>query len=293
MEDLEKYRDILNHQRTDKSDDVAEFLIKASKAKLPASKHKEDIWKQIESSIDEPKKKQKTFSILPLIGIAASITLIAVYFIFLKPSSNEVFVLSTPLAQTKEVSLPDGSIVQLNASSKLEYNQKWERQVNLEGEAFFEVKKGSRFEVNTANGKITVLGTSFNVYARGSQLEVACKTGLVNVAITDKSFSENISPGEVIILKEDTVKKETRIVELMGKWHTGEFYFDNQPFNDVLNELHRQFGMEFLTADTVDQKFTGFFNTNSVEQALDMVCLPLDLSYEKVGEQNYIIRKNY
>ena len=293
MSDLDKYKDIINHQEVAGEDELAQFLKEAAKAKVPAGKGKQVIWDQIEDHIDEGEQRT-TFKRWPVLGIAASVALI-VTFLFVLPSkdaSDPLVSYRTLQAEQAKIELPDGSLVEMNANSELTFEKDWNRKVTLTGEAFFEVKEGSLFEVATPTGVIAVLGTSFNVFARQDELEVACKTGKVAVHIPSKDFEEAISPGEAILFKADTVKKMQYIPELIGKWNQGEFYFNGRLLTEVIEELQRQFDIDVQVADSLDQKFTGFFSSSDVETALDMVCLPLDLTYEQVADKNFVIHKN-
>ena len=82
------------------------------------------------------------------------------------------------------VKLPDNSEVAINNNSEIEY-QKWfwknNRTIDLKGEAYFKVAKGKTFEVNTNLGKVTVLGTQFNVNSKDNTFEVTCYEGKVKV----------------------------------------------------------------------------------------------------------------
>ena len=101
------------------------------------------------------------------------------------------------------VILPDGSIAQLNGSSTLKYHPYWwniSRNISLEGEAFFEVAKGSKFSVESKNGTTSVLGTSFNIYARSNQYEVVCVTGKVWVENATGEVSTIITPNQKAVL---------------------------------------------------------------------------------------------
>ena len=67
---------------------------------------------------------------------------------------------STAFGEQKVIELPDGSLVTMNSKSTIEFNpDSWEssRILNLSGEAYFKVKKGSQFTVNTSNGDVVVL----------------------------------------------------------------------------------------------------------------------------------------
>ena len=82
--------------------------------------------------------------------------------------------------------MPDGSSVNLNAGSELEYtsfNWKKNRVLSLGGEAFFKVKKGKTFTVITKEGNVKVLGTQFKVKSREKLYEVTCFEGKVQVVI--------------------------------------------------------------------------------------------------------------
>ncbi|WP_420315908.1 FecR family protein [Ekhidna sp.] len=291
MSDLDKYRKILNHQEDKVNDELSQFLDKTSKAKLPKGKTKDQIWSQIESAINEEKK---TVPIWTYISIAASLILVAsLVFLFNRSETTPVKELSytIPVADSQIIDLPDGSRVTVNANSSINFSEKWDRKVKLEGEGFFEVVEGSKFTVATSNGSVEVLGTSFNVYSRDSVFEVACKTGKVKVEIPSKSISEALTPGESIRLETDTIKRTSLDVELVGKWKSGEFYFSEQRLSNVLKEVERQFGVSVILPDSSDFVFDGYFTNKSIESALDMVCLPLGLTYEETGNKTYAIKE--
>ena len=113
---------------------------------------------------------------------------IAVFALF---NNDKVNRFQTKLAQNETITLPDNSIVTLNESSQLEYNaSQWDkkRALTLKGEAFFDVEKGQRFDVTTTFGKVSVLGTEFNVISRDSLFKVSCFEGLVQVNYNNKSL---------------------------------------------------------------------------------------------------------
>lgn len=292
MSDLDKYRKIFDHEPAEVNDELAEFLRKSANAKIPKGKSKEDIWSKIESEIEEPKTSVPLWTYL---SIAASVLLvIAFVFIFTskeEPLAPTLLAFSSNVAESKTIDLPDGSQVILNASSTISYIDQWNREVTLEGEAFFEVVKGGKFSVNTNIGSVEVLGTSFNVYARDSTFEVACKTGKVKVQIPSKSIEEPLAPGQTIRLETDTIKRSSLDTELVGKWQAGEFYFSEQKLSNVLKEVERQFNVAINLPDTTDTIFDGYFTNKDIESALEMVCLPLGLTYEKTGQTSYAIKE--
>ena len=117
-----------------------------------------------------------------ILRIAAAIALIfAASYFYISTLDESV---STQYAERSEVRLPDNSEIILNADSRISYSDKnWkkERNVSLQGEAFFKVAKGQKFTVATKDGLETVLGTQFNVENRKGFFEVTCYEGLVSV----------------------------------------------------------------------------------------------------------------
>ncbi len=75
------------------------------------------------------------------------------------------------------VNLPDASKITLQKNTRVgykKYSWPFNREVTLEGEAFFEVAKGETFTVTTSNGSVKVLGTSFNVNTKNDLLLISC-----------------------------------------------------------------------------------------------------------------------
>ncbi|MEO9870528.1 FecR family protein [Ekhidna sp.] len=289
MSDSEKYRDLLNHESSSMNDELAEFISKSAGAKIPAGRGKEDIWNQIDSQTVN--REKSSIRIWPLIGIAASLLIATFVFVFFFNSTSAIIDIRTGLAESKAVKLPDGSQVTLNANSQISYSEDWNRTLSLEGEGFFEVVKGGKFQVQTSVGVVEVLGTSFNIFVRDSIFEVACKTGKVNVKIPSKSFDQSLTPGDLVRLESDTVRQTKRTTELVGKWKLGEFYFNEQRLSNVLQEMERQFNVSLVVADSSNYEFSGYFTNKNIEKALEMVCLPLGLTYEKTGAKAYAIRE--
>ena len=183
-----------------------------------------------------------------------------------------------------EYSLPDGSIVKLNQNSIASYNSStWflNREINLEsGEAFFEVEKGEKFTVETLKGDIIVLGTSFNVSLRNENLQVACKTGKVEVKLAEGGEPVLLTPGTGIDLATTKNKPVEIQATKIGLWTLGEFAFENVSVSEVFETIHAQTEYEFEIPEDIDLKYSGQFNLNqTIEEILDIVCIPLNLTY--------------
>jgi transmembrane sensor len=194
--------------------------------------------------------------------------------------------------QQNDFKLPDGSLVSLNADTKITFSKnrfKQKRNVEMEGEAFFNIQKGSTFTITTNLAEIKILGTSFNVYARDNQFKVSCFTGKIRV--TSGEQSEIIIPNETAYIENNklmVIKEEN--INSTAIWRVGEFNYENIPLNLVFNEIERQFNVTFVLPNFEGKKFTGSFSNKNLVQALDIICIPMGLTYE-IGSNSKITIK--
>ena len=151
-----------------------------------------------------------------------------------------------------------------------------DRMLYLDGEAFFEVKKGSKFSVTTDQGTVSVLGTSFNVCDRPGRFEVQCKTG--KVAVANRSQEVILTPG-LATDNSNGELAEAYAIAVDRNWTEGVFSFDADPMTFVLSELERQFDVQISANGTEELLYTGEFNKNDLETALMVVCGPMGLDY--------------
>ena len=154
--------------------------------------------------------------------------------------------------ERKDVTLPDGSTIAMNENTLLSYPENFaERNVNLEGEAFFKVERmeDSPFTITSGDATTTVLGTSFNVraYPEEADVEVTVKTGKVALALKEKKTAPVIlEAGASGVFKKAEVKVEK--VELdhanADAWRTMKLEFDDVLMKDVISTLERYFNAE-------------------------------------------------
>ncbi|MFT7381633.1 MAG: transmembrane sensor [Roseivirga sp.] len=274
-----------------------------SKLELSYKKSKADVWSELASIIDEAPAneeimatppKAKSISWIPL-SIAASIVLFLSFGLFARLYTQTIEVGAGELSSH---TLPDGSIVHLNAVSSIHYNPYWwrfNREVGLEGEAFFEVEKGERFTVISKLGSTQVLGTKFNIYARGDAYEVFCETGKVQVS--DSQLAKVILlPGEFAEIKANKVAKSTAQVQstIILAWRRGQFMYNTTPFAKVFSDLERQYDVTILIEDQTiaTENYTGIFERpEQIEDALKIISLGFDLTFEKKVDGSYLIKK--
>lgn len=170
-------------------------------------------------------------------------------------AANEYHTITTPAGGQYQVTLPDGSHVWLNAASSLRYPVKFaqqSRQVELSGEAYFEVNKqagGRRFIVQTGGQQVEVLGTHFNV--SGYANDAAIKTTLL-----EGSVSVRNNPGNTVLLKpgqmavnnqaQGAIRVTPADVEDVMAWKNGLFIFNNEHIRDIMTKLARWYDIDVV-----------------------------------------------
>ena len=220
------------------------------------------------------------------LSIAASILVVlGCYFAF----NFEEITYKTSYAEQKTINLPDGSEVVLNAKSVINFNEKdWlnNRTILLKGEAFFKVKKGSTFSVQTPNGLVTVLGTQFNIKDTDTFFEVVCYEG--KVSVTNNKKEHVLSPGNAIrkIDGKDSEKHDKE--NSLPSWLNGESSFVSVPLKYVILELEKQYNIQ-IDAHRIDDSiiFTGSFSNKDLKLALVSVFKTMDIHYVK--EKNGVL----
>jgi ferric-dicitrate binding protein FerR (iron transport regulator) len=235
--------------------------------------------------------KVRTLNIKTFYKAAAVLTVLltSAYFLFYNTTSS----FETQIAQTKTFHLPDDSEVLLNAASKITFNEKkWadKRALTLEGEAYFQVKKGQTFSVNTTDGVVKVLGTHFNVKQRKNYFEVNCFEGLVSVTHNNKTVK--LPPGKSFRLINNNIEEVPDFDAQNPSWMQSESSFDRIPLDQVIAELERQYDIKVKTEGVNTSKlFTGSFTHNDKKIALEAISIPLKLSYRLEGKT--VILYNY
>ncbi len=210
-----------------------------------------------EKKIIRIEKRRKILSISKIAAIillACSLT-----FLFYKFKSESSLhnlkytSVTSPFGTRKLTTLIDGTTVWLNSGSKLTFSNQFNKQlreVELDGEAFFEVTKNHEkpFIVNIGGLKTKVLGTSFDIqaYANSDDVKVALVTGKIWLTTPDQKH-KILTPNQSISYN----KKKHRLSELIkanttkyAAWKDGELIFNNEPLPDVCKSLERTFNLK-------------------------------------------------
>lgn len=233
--------------------------------------------------------------------VAASVILVAgLTWLLLNKDNNKQTVVETGAHKDSRstMTLPDGSIVRLNAKSKVRYAEGFakSREVYLEGEAYFEVahNKNSPFIVHTSEADIKVLGTKFNVrnYSNEHRMEAALLTGSIELTLrADTGHKILLKPSDKIIVKKDedggsaiTPAASDKKVELTSinlqdsvivetSWLNDKMGFYDKPFSEIALDLERQFdvNIEFKNQAVSGYKYTGVYDEDNAEDILKIL----------------------
>ena len=240
-------------------------------------------------------KDVKVITLNPLrklwrLAAAIAVIFIASYF-YISTLDESV---STQYAERSEVRLPDNSEIILNADSRITYSEKnWdkERNISLQGEAFFKVAKGQKFTVATNDGLVTVLGTQFNVENRKGFFEVTCYEGLVSVIFNGEETK--LPAGNSFIAINGSVLKTESPVNTTPSWMSNESTFKSIPLNYVLDEFERQYDVKIKTQNVnLEQLFTGSFSNTNINLALQSISTPSQIKYELEGNNVLFYAEN-
>lgn len=243
-----------------------------------------------------PKKSARIISFPNYIkyGIAATILIFGTWFFFFYHQSKLIQIVASE--EKIEGTLPDQSTFVLNLGSELAYDEKnWgtERRLDLEGEAFFEVKKGATFNVYTKNGIVQVLGTQFNVWSRDDILEVTCQSGKVAVLSSNQKLLKELNPREVVrILPDQSIEEWTVSAAEKADWIKGLSSFKNVPLATVLDEIERQFAVTINSQNINQQEeLSCNFQHKDLNLALKTSLTSLGIQYRIDGKTVLIFKE--
>jgi transmembrane sensor len=224
-------------------------------------------------------------------------------------NAQQSLTVSTAYGQIRTLSLPDGSVVTLNANSTLRYAKKWDveqvREVWINGEAFFKishlhrtgkVKEGERFIVHAQKLNVEVLGTSFDVHNRRGNVQVALLTGSVGLQVKgeDKPVLKLI-PGELAEYREKKklISKMRVKVSDYAAWKNGELFLNNTPLKEILLLIEDSYGYKTILKEPAleNRKLSGRFSFSSEDAFFRAISTSLGISIVKDQSSHQLIIK--
>lgn len=271
--DFEKYQKIKNYTAHLEVDDMDEDTILAN-----ILKQKKETPKVI------PLSQNWIFRAAAIFVLALGVTFAVKNFVPQIQTAN--------FGERSTFSLPDNSEVVLNSGSEINY-KKWNwdnnRHLELQGEAYFRVAKGKKFEVQTSLGKVSVLGTQFNVKARKNRFDVICYEGRVKV---------NYGNAQTILTRGESVTFEngkqfsTPVKSSKPEWIDNQICFNKENIKSLLDELERQYNITIeLNSKDTTSLFTGKLPTNDLNVALNIISTTYHLEAKKVANNKIIFDK--
>ncbi len=202
----------------------------------------------------------------------------------------ETLVFSAPKGNISQVTLADGSTIWLNSASKATItthgNKKVE--VDLEGEAFFDVphNESREFLVQTGKYRLRDMGTRFNVNynPQNNLLSTALFEGAIEFSRNNKVILDNLEPGAMFSLNLNTRKLAfaKADVEFVTAWKEGKFVFVNKTLGQIAGELEEWYDVKFEFKDekVKEEIFSGVIKRRtSMEHLLKVLKLSAKMDY--------------
>lgn len=204
-----------------------------------------------------------------------------------------------PKGQKLTTYLPDGSKVILNSQSKITYKTSYandERLVQLEGEAFFEVRKNplKPFRVIANGVSTTALGTSFNVNTKNNRIEVALVTGQVKV---EKGMDQFVilSPGKSAVMDFEGFFKVEKFnyLDKVG-WKDGTLVFNDDSLSEIIEKLEDWYGVRFIASNEFINNFhySGNYKNETLEDVLNGISFVHNFEFKIVEDTVEIFTDN-
>jgi transmembrane sensor len=215
----------------------------------------------------------------------------------LRMLTNRQQQLATAFGEITLRTLPDGSEVTMNANSRLRLSSHWQdgtdREVWIEGEAFFHVQKTprkSRFIVHTDRFDVIVTGTQFNVVNRGEKDNVMLREGRVIVHPLDGGDLAMI-PGDFVQWNGIGLEKGRIKSDSLLAWKKHELLFDKTPLKDVVGIIKDQYGVQIALEDQsiADSTISGIMRNDNLDVFLQ--ALETTSDYEVIRKDGKIAIK--
>ena len=243
---------------------------------------------------------RRLLRIAATVAIIITTTFFAYNYVQNNSANNRVYITYSTLSAKSKVLLPDSTEVWLNAHSSITYNfnKKLEqREVNLSGEAYFNVKQDVEkpFLVAANGTQIKVHGTQFNVnsYVSSSKVLVSLYKGSVSMKAGDKDVF--LKPGEegLYDVKNKNISVSKGDVEFAKIWTSDKIRFENKNLREVCRYLSKWFGirMDIDTAINNKQSYTFTFRGQSLEEVVSTMASIQSFNYEIDEKRNKVTIK--
>jgi len=250
----------------------------------------EDMWADFEKrqpqkseqhkNTKSPKKTPSNNRPWLLVFLFATALATGIWFFFnQKPATKKT---KTSPAKTETIIYADGTKVHISPNSSVEYDEtNWasKREIRLDGQAFFEVEKGSPFRVITQQGIVEVYGTQFDIWEMGDLMRVQCFEGTIKVSSGGQS--KELKQNQKIFIDKSALQKIENIVSSQPDWMQSQRIYQKMPLRWVLKDLERFYDIKTnTTAVSIADNFAGVIPTNDLTKALTYLTKTVNWNYE-------------
>jgi ferric-dicitrate binding protein FerR (iron transport regulator) len=286
-------------------EDMEGFWQDAEKIGLFSKIDKDSDWEKVRVRIQIPRERKyvRIPTGLYLARIAAMLILVSgLSFGFYKlltsvQKPETTFVSLTAMHGLKEIGLPDGSCVTLNAGSTLTYKNDFSvhtREVILDGEALFDVKHDPEhpFRVFTGESMVEVTGTRFNIREAEGSVQVAVLDGTVILSSSVNHGKKiSISANQSGYLHTDReLKLENKVETNVLSWKTGYLIFDESPIDSALMDIAHHFRKDLMLESDIKDQITAEFQNQTLDEILEELRVVAGLKFDTTGNA-LIVRK--
>jgi len=252
--------------------------------------------------LDNVKISDNQFNFRILLRIAAVLLIgvlfstVAYYLISEKSKINWMVADTYQNTNNSKIVLADGSVVYLNANSKLYYPEKFgetDRTIEFEGDAFFEITKNPQkpFVIKAKGAEIRVLGTSFNVNTNvvSKEIEVLVETGKVKLSsLGNKENYKVLMPGYIGAIKKHEVSVEKNTDKNYLSWRTKKFDFnENIKLGNAVEILNRAYHTNIRCGNELvyNKILNTQFDNDPLDKILNLICSSFSLKKNLVKDE--------
>lgn len=273
----------------------------------------ERMYRRLNQELDEEKKQTRVVALRPRFSwkvwqrVAVACIIIVLSLINYNMNDKRIqlstqnFTVSAEKGQRAFVTLPDSTKVWLNSDTKISYPADYgmeERNVSLEGEAYFEVAKNpeKRFIVKTKGMQVEALGTSFNInaYRDDDKIIASLFSGSVRVSYDD--YMAILKPHESVkvdLLTHSFSQYKDENMQDIALWRQNEITFDGESLEEITRIMNRLYNTTIYIEDESLKKecYIGTIRNNSLENFIDIINLTTPVIYENKGDTVFLKKR--
>lgn len=263
-------------------------------------------WSELSNAIGLDKKPGAKLRVMYRVVAAAAAVALLIMAIHSKnrwmggESNHPVLVSTEQTEGNRTIDLPDGSTVWLRQGSTISYDRTFdERNVELTGEAFFEVESDPEhpFTVTTGSSTVRVLGTRFNVRELpDGDVELYVEEGRVNFSVTKDGVAavapKLITRDQVAVMRlaNREIQRLDKSMANITSWRSGILRFDGAPMDQVFRDLERYYRVEFEFASDALSTCTlkADFEAAPIEDVIETIEFSLGWQLERKNDVYYV-----